>query len=491
MNIKPVLAVLFSFAFFGSHCLAQDTGPFFGNGMRNSWANQDSIVIWTRTTRVPEMIVGPNFKEVDPKKLPKEVREANDNSLYLTKQLADDHKLDQMLGACPGMAGKVRLKYHPRNQSARELTTDWITTKKELDFTAQWKLTKLKPNTEYVVTGECQPEDGSKTVTLIGGFKTAPRKNQSVNLKFCVTTCHDFLRRDDGEKGHKIYVPMKEMEPDFVVHAGDIEYYDKAKPYAFTKKLMRFKWQRIFSMPRNRDFYTNHSTYFIKDDHDTLSNDSWPGKKYGNVTFAEGVTLFNKEQFPSHPTRYETISWGKDVQFWILEGRDYRSSNKMPDGPDKSILGAEQKAWLKKSLAESKAKFKLIFSPTPIVGPDRNNKSDNHANDVFAHEGKELRAFFETIDGVIVFCGDRHWQYASVDADNGIWEFGCGPGSEAHQLGWKKDDVRPVHKFLRVAGGFISGEVVVKNDDPKLIIRHHSVKGDPKSKFVFPVASEK
>lgn len=483
----PLLVILLVLPQFSQ---AQDTGPFFGNGMRNSWADQNSIVIWTRTTRVPQMIVGPEFKKVDPKKIPKEVKKSKDESLFRSRQLADGHELDQMLGACPGMAGKVRLKYHPKTQSAKAIETEWVTTRKKSDFTAQWRLTDLKPNTEYVVTGECQPKDGSKTVTLKGSFKTAPKDTQSVNFKFCVTTCHDFLRRDDGEKGHKIYVPMKEMNPDFVVHAGDIEYYDKSQPYAWTKELMRFKWQRLFSMPRNRDFYTNHSTYFIKDDHDTLSNDSWPGKTYGAVKFSEGVQLFNKEQFPSHPTRYKTISWGKDVQFWILEGRDFRSSNKAPDGPEKTILGNEQKAWLKKTLCESKAKFKLIFSPTPIVGPDRKNKSDNHANEVFAHEGNELRKFFSTIDGLIVFCGDRHWQYASVDAENGIWEFGCGPGSEVHQLGWKEGDVRPVHKFLRVAGGFISGEVVVNNNEPQLILRHHSVTGNQESKFVFPVAKQ-
>ncbi|MEC8508980.1 MAG: hypothetical protein VXZ53_18515, partial [Planctomycetota bacterium] len=31
------------------------SGPFLGNGTRNGWADQTSIVIWTRTTREPEM----------------------------------------------------------------------------------------------------------------------------------------------------------------------------------------------------------------------------------------------------------------------------------------------------------------------------------------------------------------------------------------------------------------------------------------------------
>jgi alkaline phosphatase D len=251
---------------------------------------------------------------------------------------------------------------------------------------------------------------------------------------------------------------------------------------------MRFKWGRLFALPRNRTFYANTTSYFIKDDHDTLKDDCNPGQRYGAVTFEEGVKLFNEEQFPSRTPRYFTVPWGKELQIWTLEGRDFRSPNKMPDGPDKSILGPEQKAWLLKSLKESKATFKLVFSPTPIVGPDRKNKHDNHANDNFEYEGNELRNEFSQIPGLIVFCGDRHWQYASVDRESGLWEFGCGPGSESHGVGWKPGDVRPEHQFLRVAGGFLSGQVAHdgRDNQAKLTLRHHTVTGEPISEFVFP-----
>lgn len=232
----------------------------------------------------------------------------------------------------------------------------------------------------------------------------------------------------------------------------------------------------------------------IKDDHDTLANDSWPGQTYGSVTFDEGVKLFNEEQFPSKEKRYKTIRWGREMQLWILEGRDYRSPNDIPDGPEKSILGEQQKAWLFKTLEESDAKFKLICSPTPIVGPDRDGKKDNHANEVFAHEGDQLRNTLSAIPGVIVFCGDRHWQYASVDEQMNLWEFGCGPGSEKHELGWKPGDERPQHRFLRVKGGFLSGELTYQGDEedvPKLTICHRSVTGEKVSQFEFPAEPSK
>ena len=466
---------------------APENVPQLGNGMRNSWADQHSIVLWTRTTAQAEMVQdGPEFLVID-----REQERQWENSLNLEQllqvQLPEGARLNQMQGACPGAAGEVRLTWYPEKEQALSKWTDWTVTQAQDDFTCQWKLESLKAGTNYVAILEARPIGQSEiTAVLQGGFQTAPAADLPVPQTFCVTTCHDYIRRDD-DLGHRIYPAMKQLSPDWMIHAGDVEYYDKPTPWAWTIDLMRFKWARLFALPRLRDFYANHTSYFIKDDHDTLKNDCWPGQRYGAVTFEQGVHLFNQEQFPSRTPRYATVQWGRDVQFWILEGRDYRSPNTMEDGPDKTILGKEQKAWLLESVRASTATFKLIFSPTPVVGPDRDNKSDNHANETFEFEGLQLRDALSDIEGLIVFCGDRHWQYASVDPQSGLWEFGCGPGSERHELGWRDGDVRPEHRFLRVQGGFLSGQLAYSKADgqPSLLIRHHTVDGEEVSRFEF------
>lgn len=468
--------------------------PFLANAMRNSWADQNSIVIWTRTTARSEMLAdGKKFISISTADARKLAKETNPEQI-MAAQIPAGTTLDQMFGACPGAPGRVRLMYFPGKQRNATKTTDWMETKAESDFTAQWKLEGLKPNTVYAAIIEAQPPGGGDTTAVVrGSFRTAPKADDAEPIKFCITTCHDFIRRDDGMQGHKIYPTMSKMQPDFIVHAGDIEYYDKPDPWAATVDLMRFKWGRIFALPSNRDFYSRTSSYFLKDDHDTLKNDCWAGQTYGSVSFERGVQIFNEEQFPSLTPRYTTIRWGRDLQVWFLEGRDYRSPNNMPDGPDKSILGKEQKQWLFKTLDESDAKFKLICSPTPVVGPDRANKKDNHANVIFAYEGDEIRSKLASIDNAIVLCGDRHWQYASHDAEADLWEFGCGPGSEKHELGWKEGDERPLHKFLRVKGGFLSGELTYDQQDngdqaqATLTLRHHKVTGEPVSEFQFPI----
>jgi len=471
----------------------QNKGPFLANGSRNSWADQNSIVIWTRTTRNPEMDVdGKAFVSVSNDEA-RQLAQETDAGMLLSVQLPAGATLDEMFGACPGEAGRVRLSYYPEHQRRQMRQTPWLATTEDRDFTAQWKLDGLEPGKKYLTVIEAQTLDRQPSAVALGSFQTAFPAGAAEPFTFCITTCHDFIRRDDGLQGHKIYTAMQQLSPAFVVHAGDIEYYDKPDPWAFTKELMRFKWSRLFALPANRRFYSRTSTYFIKDDHDTLANDCWPGQRYGAVTFEEGVRLFNEEQFPSRSPRYATVRWGQHLQIWLLEGRDYRSPHTIPDGPEKSILGVEQKAWLLRTLGQSDAPFKLVLSPTPIVGPDRARKKDNHANELFAWEGRELRQKLSSIPGVIVCCGDRHWQYASIDSETGLWEFGCGPGSERHELGWKAGDERPEHRFLRVAGGFLSGEVRVAGEQGEMVLslRHRTVTGKPLNQFDFPSVSSK
>ncbi len=33
-----------------------------------------------------------------------------------------------------------------------------------------------------------------------------------------------------------------------------------------------------------------------------------------------------------------TFRWGKTLQIWLVEGRDYRSPNNMPDGPEDPVV---------------------------------------------------------------------------------------------------------------------------------------------------------
>ncbi|MCX6630867.1 MAG: alkaline phosphatase D family protein, partial [Candidatus Solibacter sp.] len=196
----------------------------------------------------------------------------------------------------------------------------------------------------------------------------------------------------------------------------------------------------------------------------------------GDFTFKQGQAIF-LEQVGMGDKTMRTFRWGKDLQVWLPEGRDFRSSNKMPDGPDKTIWGKEQKEWFKRSVQASDATFRVLISPTPLVGPDRENKGDNHANKAFTHEGNELRSFIASQKNMYVVTGDRHWQYVSVDSKSGVREYSCGPASDQHAGGFRMDLRQPEHRYLNIVGGFLAGTVERIDGKPVLTFRHYSVDG--------------
>src|SRR5690606_17889246 len=260
------------------------------------------------------------------------------------------------------------------------IVTPWQPVDPDRDYTQQFQLEGLQPGTHYALLAEGRADAADASlVKLEGAFRTAPAPDTTAPVDFVVVTCGDYPRRHDPDHGHKIYPVMQKLDPDFLVHTGDIEYYDKPFPYATTVPSARFKWNRIYAMPFQRNFHRRVASYFMKDDHDTLKNDCWPGQTYGDLTFDEGLAVF-REQVPMGEKTYRTFRWGKDLQIWLVEGRDFRDPNTDPDGPDKSIWGEEQKQWFFDSVANSDAAFRILISPTPFVGPDKPSKNDNHAN---------------------------------------------------------------------------------------------------------------
>ncbi len=100
-------------------------------------------------------------------------------------------------------------------------------------------------------------------------------------VRFCVMTCQGYHDRGHPD-GHPIYPAMLALQPDFAVLTGDLVYYDNDAPTALNSRMARYHWERMFSLPRLREFNRLVGCYWLKDDHDTLENDSWPGPRRAN-----------------------------------------------------------------------------------------------------------------------------------------------------------------------------------------------------------------
>ena len=387
----------------------------------------------------------------------------------------------ELEGSAPGAAGKVRLRYGTSEDLADAVETHWKTVKPDNDFTYQFHLKNLRPGTQYYFESHTADQTGElEHAPVTGRFRTAPPPDEYGDVEFTVITGQAYKDADDPQ-GFQVYPSMLKLDPDFIVPTGDTVYYDSDDPLVTSIDVARYHWCRMYSYPKLIQFHRFVPGYWEKDDHDSYANDNWPGltRPYmGSFSYEQGKKVF-AEQTPSPEKPYRTYRWGRGLQIWLTEGRDFRSPNNMPDGPDKTIWGAEQKAWLTETLAASDADWRVLISPTPIVGPDREKKADNHANEAFENEGAWFREWAgkELGDNFFIACGDRHWQYHSVDPETGVEEFSTGPVSDVHASGSPGED-SVYHKFHRQQGGFLSVRTWVEGEESKIALRFHGVDGE-------------
>ncbi|MEP7363075.1 MAG: alkaline phosphatase D family protein [Acidobacteriota bacterium] len=393
----------------------------------------------------------------------------------------------ELEGSTPGAPGRLRLRYSTKENLSGARDTGWTTVDPARDFSHQFALQGLRPDTEYFYSAESSDAAGKLHAPLKGRFRTALPADSTSGLRFCMTTCQKYSELDHAD-GFNIYNSMGALDPRFYISAGDIVYYDSDDPRATSIPLARYHWDRMFSFPRHRDMLLHVPGYFTKDDHDTMTDDVWPDMKLGpeyKFNFQDGVRIF-REQVPMGASTYRTHRWGKTLQLWFTEGRDFRSPNNAPDGPGHTIWGETQKAWLMKSMAESTADWRVLITPTPIVGPDRPTKHDNHSNRDYAWEGRQFREWAKNTlgDNFVDINGDRHWQYHSVHPETGTNEFSVGPASDSHASGTPGED-KNYHRFHRVKGGFLEVETERKGKESFLHFRLRDVVGAQTYAYTF------
>jgi alkaline phosphatase D len=429
-------------------------------GVKVGEVSESSATVWMRVTEAAERRADGIVRQGRP------------------QPIGSDVKTRELNGSCPGAHGRVRVRYSTRQDLKNAVETPWVDVAAATDYTHQFRLSGLKPATRYYYAAETgEPNRNVTHPALRGTFQTAPEQEAAADIRFALMTCQKYSQLDHAD-GFHIYESMLKARPDFYITAGDIVYYDSDDPKATTSELAHYHWERMYSFPRHKRLLQAVPGYWEKDDHDTLTDDVWPSKEVVQpLSFQEGLRIF-RQQVPMGDSTFRTFRWGRTAQIWLVEGRDFRSANTMPDGPEKTIWGAPQKDWLKRTMLESDADWKILVSPTPIVGPDRTNKHDNHSNDVFRHEGDEMREWFRKNAGdrFVNINGDRHWQYHSVHPDAQIHEFSAGAASDSHASGSPGEDPK-FHRFHRVKGGFLTLQALRSRGRTSLTARHHDVFG--------------
>lgn len=377
-------------------------------------------------------------------------------------------------------------------QEQSSVKTERFITKKEQDFTLKVPLEGLTPATRYrYEVRAIQPAQlpVSTTATAQGEFRTAPSSDESAPVTFLWSADLGGQNRcRDEQTGYPIFDVMRVQKPDFTILLGDLIYGDDTCPSppnapgseftASTLDQYRAKHRYQHGAPALQRFLASVPTWAIWDDHDVRNNFSGrydPQMPLGRQALLEYWPIRTP---PDDPTRlYRQLRYGADLELFILDTRQYRSRNADLDGPNKTMLGHTQLAWLLDGLARSTAKWKVIATSVPLSNP-KSGSLAAPGNDSWAR-GKdgtgfqtELKVIVDTIlsqriRNVVWLAGDVHYVQANAYDPNGdgvidFHEFICGPLSSASPTPLLPDPAfRPTTLFSE--GGFMNfGKVSVR-----------------------------
>jgi hypothetical protein len=154
------------------------------------------------------------------------------------------------------------------------------------------------------------------------------------------------------------------LDPDFLVHLGDYGYPD-SNAYKQTVAGYHAIWSDLF-FEEQLELLARKPWIYLASDHDMGKNDCdmTNCSPIASRAFAEWQ---NNDPAADGQGRYGSVllDHGRVLLAWT-EGIAYRTLLAGPDGPDKTVLGPKQKAWLLQLLASTSARLVIIASQTSI-----------------------------------------------------------------------------------------------------------------------------
>jgi alkaline phosphatase D len=293
----------------------------------------------------------------------------------------------------------------------------------ESDFTAKALIDGLPSGQDifYRVRTQDLVDVNGTGEPLVGRFRTAPGDRRDVSFVWSGDTAGQGWGIDESRGGMKIYETMLRHRPDFFIHSGDTIYADG--PIAAEVKLADGSlWKNVTLDEKAKvaetlaEFRGNYKYNLMDkhvrafnaavpmlaqwDDHEVTNN--WSSskslaedKRYTvkdvPLLTARAVRAFHEYMplaaTPQEPGRvYRKVSYGPSLDMFFIDMRSYRGPNtdnaQAEEGPETVFLGAEQLAWLKRELLNSRATWKVIAADMPlgiIVWNDAANKRGSEA----------------------------------------------------------------------------------------------------------------
>lgn len=357
------------------------------------------------------------------------------------------------------------------------------------NYTAKLDLAGLAPGEPvfYRVWFEDLARPGLRSEPVRGHFRAAPSNARPFTICWSGDVVGQGWGINPEYGGMRLYETMAQHSPDLFVHSGDMIYADNPlkeqvvlddgsvwrnlvtpAKQKVAETLDDFRGNFAYNLlDTHARAFNSHVPMVVQwDDHEVLNN--WnPGKdltqdgRYGTKSIALLAARAKRAMFEYLPIRsspddagrvYRRYAYGPHVEVFVLDQRSYRGPNSTnrqdTPGPDTRMMGPAQLEWLKRSLGESRATWKIIASDMPLgllIGDgvrDGVRSCEGWANGPGAPLGRELEladllSFVRQrrIENLVWITADVHYAAAhfydpkaAVFKDfNPFWELVAGP----------------------------------------------------------------
>lgn len=296
----------------------------------------------------------------------------------------------------------------------------------EHDYTGRVSFDDLEPNTRYFYRATLR-DSGVEVRGDVASFVTAPGDHESADVRFAWGA--DAGQGMANRPPFPAFLSIAAEDPAFFVFCGDTIYGDSttpAGPPATTLAGYWAKYRENRADPYFQSLLERVPVVVTWDDHEVTNDFRGPHGAAAQL-LPIGLQAFH-DYWPisSGPPRiYRSLRWGQELELFVLDVRQYADPLAMPDGPEKTNLGAAQRKWLEKGVKASDATWKVIVtsSPLSILRGPMGGLHDDWAN-YESELGWLLRAWrLAGVRNLVWLTADVHWAQAIEYPAYRMWEF--------------------------------------------------------------------
>ena len=303
-------------------------------------------------------------------------------------------------------------------------------------FTIQVEQQGLKPSTTYFYQFFT-----STDTSAIGRTRTASQNGE--DLQFAVASCANYQAGYFNAYGHM----AQRNDIDAVIFLGDYIYeYGERKnairPHIPNKEILTLQDYRSryaqYRLDSNlMEAHRLHPFITIWDDHEFADNTYMDGSKNhrdemkiwdkrknnARQAFFEWIPIRRQ---PESNKLYRKLRYGNMAEFFMIDGRIEGRSMPIADYNDslrydtaRTMLGAEQRWWLKQSFTNSDAHWRVLvndvmFAPIDLGSPAKDRRFNMDAWDGYEGDRNRILDIIEqdSTRNLVVITGDIHTAWA-------------------------------------------------------------------------------